>query len=753
MKSSINKIKEGQIENFISALTQEALDRKFDSPTGTTEQVVLGDGTLGNFPSPITIDTNPTQNSTNAVSSGGVFNQLLLKAPINSPTFTGVVTVQSNGFIISGGSANFLICGDGLARNQNTIVSNARLNNIEFNNNTIALNDMFSTVANKLQSQISSLSGGSPSTWGSITGTLSAQTDLQIALNNATTADTSTGLYQLNEGNGIGWRLKGRNAANYGNIGLNAIDFSTSSSASSSRGATNIYSFAMGLNTTASGEYSFVHGTSSMATGQLAIAMGSSCQANATAAFAVGDRSVANNTASISMGQESISEGQVSISMGRGNQAYGNYSTAMGSRNVTWIAYSTAIGTDNNAYGNYSTVFGIGNNVHAFGDTVIGTYALTLSSGTSTTAFQTGDTAFRVGIGTAANARKDALQVYKSGLVVAPNTTNDLILSGNGKSLVTREYVDSKTSGATFVSINEGNGIGYTIADRVAANYGNIGLGAFDISTSTIASTTRGATGTNSFAIGNGGTASGLNSFVGGVTSTASGANSISFGSSNQATASLSVSLGGSNNIASGANSAIIGGQLNGIATSAQRSVVLGGDQNNCAGLNSVVQGLNNNAATMNEVVIGQYASMLTGQSTNWVTGDTVFRIGIGLAAGTRADALRVYKSGVVQLTRTPNTIVPSGSTQVLTLDGSNNVVLKDDGRRGSMVFNPSINGVINIPHGLGVKPSFISVTMGDQTSPELREYTIKTDPTNITITFMNTPSETMLELWWEAKM
>ena len=44
------------------------------------------------IPSPITIDATPTDGSSNAVSSNGVFDALALKANLASPTFTGVVT-------------------------------------------------------------------------------------------------------------------------------------------------------------------------------------------------------------------------------------------------------------------------------------------------------------------------------------------------------------------------------------------------------------------------------------------------------------------------------------------------------------------------------------------------------------------------------------------------------------------------------------------------------------------------------------
>tara|TARA_R110002049_G_scaffold4063_3_gene29323 strand:- start:5701 stop:9123 length:3423 start_codon:yes stop_codon:yes gene_type:complete len=64
----------------------------------------------------------------------------------------------------------------------------------------------------------------------------------------------------LNEGNGVGWRIRGRNPLNYGNIGQNAMDFSESSTASSTFGATGYGSTVFGFENTGPGAYSFTQG-------------------------------------------------------------------------------------------------------------------------------------------------------------------------------------------------------------------------------------------------------------------------------------------------------------------------------------------------------------------------------------------------------------------------------------------------------------------------------------------------------------
>ena len=79
---------------------------------------------------------------------------------------------------------------------------------------------------------------------------------------------TATGLEILDEGNGNGWRLIGRTAANYGNIGLDAIDFSISSGASSTRGSTGSRAFSSGYDITNSGNDNGIFGNSNSGSGR-----------------------------------------------------------------------------------------------------------------------------------------------------------------------------------------------------------------------------------------------------------------------------------------------------------------------------------------------------------------------------------------------------------------------------------------------------------------------------------------------------
>lgn len=87
---------------------------------------------------------------------------------------------------------------------------------------------------------------------------------------------TPTGLEALDEGNGIGWRLIGRDPANYGDIGLNAVDLSYNDNASTTRGATGEASFAEGANNSAQGFASHAEGSNSLAQADYSHAEGSS---------------------------------------------------------------------------------------------------------------------------------------------------------------------------------------------------------------------------------------------------------------------------------------------------------------------------------------------------------------------------------------------------------------------------------------------------------------------------------------------
>ena len=91
-----------------------------------------------------------------------------------------------------------------------------------------------------------------------------------------------------NSKTGYGTSHRAANPANYGDIGTQAVDFSHSDSASTSRGATGDYSTAMGRYCSASGFNSTAMGNSCMASGINSTAMGNSCMASGQASTAIG---------------------------------------------------------------------------------------------------------------------------------------------------------------------------------------------------------------------------------------------------------------------------------------------------------------------------------------------------------------------------------------------------------------------------------------------------------------------------------
>jgi hypothetical protein len=130
-----------------------------------------------------------------------------------------------------------------------------------------------------------------------------------------------TGLEKITEGGNTGWRLIGQNPANYGNIGVNAKDISSSTGSSTTKGATGNNSIAIGTNVTASEQSSVALGNSTMASGDYSTATGRS----------------------------TIASGQYSNASGLYNEASGQYAYASG--------WSRTLGSHNKASGGGAFMF------------------------------------------------------------------------------------------------------------------------------------------------------------------------------------------------------------------------------------------------------------------------------------------------------------------------------------------------------------------------------------------------------------
>lgn len=186
----------------------------------------------------------------------------------------------------------------------------------------------------------------------------SAGKGIAISANNEI---SRTGFEEVTEDGKTGWRLIGRDANNYGNIGVGALDASYSSGASTTSGATGEHSVALGYNATASGSKSFA-GLNGTAQGKESIAMGRAASVAPAAewSIALGYVDVSGgNSAAISNWKPSTVASHRSFAIGSGNSltSTGNYNFAYGyDNNIPSNGGIFTIGQENNVNsgGSYS---------------------------------------------------------------------------------------------------------------------------------------------------------------------------------------------------------------------------------------------------------------------------------------------------------------------------------------------------------------------------------------------------------------
>jgi hypothetical protein len=183
-------------------------------------------------------------------------------------------------------------------------------------------------------------------------------------------------LQRFTESGKTGWRFSTAVAANYGDIGSEAVDLSYSGSSSSTKGATGTASTAMGYGTTASGNYS----------------------------TAMGGYTTASGDYSTAMGGYTTASGNYSTAMGRNTTASANYSTAIGYKTTASGINSFAIGDETTASDYASLSIGRYNSVNS-----------TVTAGGSAASFDTDNAAFVIGNGTGSSTKSDAFVVYFNG--------------------------------------------------------------------------------------------------------------------------------------------------------------------------------------------------------------------------------------------------------------------------------------------------------------------------------------------------
>ena len=121
--------------------------------------------------------------------------------------------------------------------------------------------------------------------------------------------------------------------------------------------------------------------------------------------------------------------GTHAVAMGKSTTASGGMSTAMGKSTTASGDMSTAMGRDTTASGEYSTTMGRETTASDYASFVIGQYNSSGSSVTNNaTSFNTANTAFVIGNGTASNSKSDAFKVMFNG---DATVSNDLTVSGD----------------------------------------------------------------------------------------------------------------------------------------------------------------------------------------------------------------------------------------------------------------------------------------------------------------------------------
>ena len=479
-------------------------------------------------------------------------------------------------------------------------------------------------------------------------------------------AGGGTGLEAINEGNGIGYRIVGRDVARYGNIGSNAVDFSFSSGASSVRGSTGDYSATFGDDTVNNESYSFATGYAN------------NLNSDGTGALYNVVHGIENLT---------YNGSQANIVSGEKNTV-GISGQSMSGTPRTWYGITSGISNDSYA-GAGSHLLGANLVNGAGGSTVIGVSNIDV---TQTVATQTQHTWFGNDLSKGNNAlfvigngayntasetevRSNSLVAWHSGAIEAPSLTPALITSTGNTSLITKEYGDANYAGG-FDGFNEtgtdaGNDLITTMGDPNSTNQvhlvvdevaGNMKFGYNQF-------------GSLGYTWNNSGRMSwGSVSNSGGVFNQAGSHNlSIILASTSETVttkADYSLNVGRGNIIdTQGFYGAVIG-SFNTIEATGASSSFTAGTENELFGQASIGLGRGTITQSFGEVAVGSYNTdyVRAGGATTWDIADRVFNIGNGQNTGSRSDALTVFKSGAITApSLTPALITSTGNASLIT--------------------------------------------------------------------------------------
>ena len=241
--------------------------------------------------------------------------------------------------------------------------------------------------------------------------------------------------------------------------------------------------------------YSVAMGKDTVANGVASMAVGDGASASGEDSFATGTNTGATNWASFAMGWATLAQGEMSLALNDQTSAQGDASVAGGDGSITRGFASMAVGfaAEANGYssmasnysakanGDGSAAMGVYTIADSFSDMAIGQYNVGGGDGGD---WVLTDPVFEIGIGTADDARANAVTVLKNGNVgiglISPTTALEIsgtisathfVGDGSGLTGIGGGSGDAITSGTTKVTVNSATStISFTTNGSVA-NY------------------------------------------------------------------------------------------------------------------------------------------------------------------------------------------------------------------------------------------------------------------------------------------
>ena len=259
--------------------------------------------------------------------------------------------------------------------------------------------------------------------------------------------------------------------------------------------------------------------------------------ATGTFSFAIGNSTSASGSSAVSLNHQTAATGNASLAIGLTTQSIGENSFAGGLSTQSTGYSSAALGRETVASGNHSLSIGQGTNSHAFNSVALGQYN-SVSNTANPDTYLTTNTALVIGNGTDTNNRSNAFKVLFDGTTTVAGSVTASSFIGDGSGLTSLPLV--------VESITEGGNTGVRLSSANAANHGDIGNTAVDLSYQSSADYDYGdgATGDYSTALGYDTAASGPYSTVTGSMTEASGTQSTAMGYQTKASGNHSTAMG-----------------------------------------------------------------------------------------------------------------------------------------------------------------------------------------------------------------